>query len=138
MVIYNNIDTELSVPDEQKISEWISDTIKEENHAEGDIAINLCTNDYIQKTNVQFLGHDYPTDIITFDYCEGGIISGDLLISVETVAYNAKEYNVSFEDELRRVIIHGVLHLCGYKDEIPEEQQEMRNKEDYYLKRYEI
>ena len=83
--------------------------------------------------NIQFLKHDTYTDIITFDYCEGDIISGDIFVSVERVTENANKFGVNFENELDRVIIHGVLHLAGYKDKSKEEANTMREKEDFYL-----
>jgi len=88
---------------------------------------------YLLKMNQDFLSHDYFTDVITFDYTEGEILSGDVFISVDTVAKNAGEYQVDFENELFRVMIHGLLHLAGYDDKSEEEQKIMRSKEDFYL-----
>jgi rRNA maturation RNase YbeY len=82
---------------------------------------------------MRYLQHYYCTDIITFDYCEGNILSGDLFISIDSVRENALEYGVEFHDELDRVMVHGILHLAGYDDHTPEEQKTMRSKEDYYL-----
>ena len=82
---------------------------------------------------MKYLQHDYFTDIITFDYCEGDVLSGDLFISIDSVRENAKTYGTEFEDELNRVIVHGVLHLIGYDDHTAREQKEMRSKENYYL-----
>ena len=99
----------------------------------GDISIIFCSDPYILDINQRYLQHDYFTDIITFDYCEGKVLSGDLFISIDTVRENAAEYGASFEEELNRVMVHGLLHLIGYDDHTPEEQKEMRSKEDYYL-----
>ena len=99
----------------------------------GDISIIFCSDNYILDVNQQYLQHDYFTDIITFDYCEGDRISGDLFISVDSVRENSIEYNTDFADELNRVIVHGVLHLIGYDDHCDEDITVMRKKEDYYL-----
>ena len=99
----------------------------------GNINIIFCSDNYILDVNVKYLGHDYFTDIITFDYCEKNILSGDLFISIDTVRDNAEFYKTEFQDELNRVIVHGLLHLIGYDDHTPEEQKIMREKEIYYL-----
>ena len=99
----------------------------------GNINIIFCSDNYILDVNVKYLGHDYFTDIITFDYCEKDILSGDLFISIDTVRDNAEFYKTEFNDELNRVIVHGLLHLIGYDDHTPEEQKIMREKENYYL-----
>ena len=99
----------------------------------GDISIIFCSDNYILDVNQQYLQHDYFTDIITFDYCEGDKLSGDLFISVDTVRENAVEYGTEFKDELNRVIVHGILHLIGYDDHTEEDIKEMRSKENYYL-----
>ena len=99
----------------------------------GDISIIFCSDNYILDVNVKYLQHDYFTDIITFDYCEGQKLSGDLFISIDSVRENARYYGSEFEDELNRVIVHGLLHLIGYDDHTEEDQKIMRSKEDYYL-----
>lgn len=99
----------------------------------GEISIILLSDEELLKINIDYLQHDYYTDIITFDYSEGCKISGELYISVDRVKENAQKYGYRFEEELKRVIIHGILHLCGYKDKSKKEQHEMRKKEDYYL-----
>ena len=91
----------------------------------------------VLKINKQFLNHDFYTDIITFDYTEGETVSGDIVISIERVGENAKTYNVDFQSELNRVIIHGILHLCGYKDKKRDEEKLMRSKEEFYMSRFE-
>ena len=117
------------------IENWIESVAKEENKLIGDLSIILGDDDWLLKYNQQYLNHDYYTDIITFDYSEQNIVSGDLLISVERVIANAKELSVSREKELNRVIVHGLLHLCGYGDNTKEKSRIIRKKEDYYLNR---
>lgn len=99
----------------------------------GDINYILCSDTYLLEMNKQYLKHDYYTDVITFDYCEDNVMSGDIFISVDTVRDNAKEYEVTFEKELQRVMVHGVLHLAGYKDKTDEDSKVMRAKENQYL-----
>lgn len=99
----------------------------------GDISIIFCSDNYILDVNLRYLHHDYFTDVITFDYCEGNRLSGDLFISVDSVRENAVEFGTEFDDELHRVIVHGLLHLIGYDDHTLEDQKLMREKEDYYL-----
>ncbi len=117
----------------ENIKNWIIQTIENESKTAGNINYIFCSDDYILQINRQYLHHDYYTDIITFNYCENNIVSGDIFISVDTVKTNAKEYNQSVENELHRVIIHGVLHLLGYNDKTETELFEMRQKEDFYL-----
>lgn len=116
-----------------KTTDWISQTIINEGKTVGEINIIFCNDEYLLKINQEHLTHDYYTDIITFDYSENTIISGDLFISKDRVEENAEEYKVSFENELNRVIIHGILHLIGYNDKSESEIKEMRTKENYYL-----
>ena len=99
----------------------------------GDISIIFCSDNYILDVNLKYLNHDYFTDIITFDYCDKNILSGDLFISVDSVRENAIFFEVDFEEELRRVIVHGLLHLIGYDDHTEEGQKIMREKENYYI-----
>ena len=99
----------------------------------GDISIIFCSDNYILDVNIRYLHHDYFTDVITFDYCEGNKLSGDLFISIDSVRENAIEFGTEFDEELHRVIVHGLLHLIGYDDHTPEDQKVMRAKEDYYL-----
>jgi rRNA maturation RNase YbeY len=115
------------------LNDWIGGVIAEENLRFGDITIVLCTDDELLDVNVRHLNHDYYTDIITFDYCEGDLVSGDLFVSVDRVLDNANQMGVSFSEELSRVFVHGVLHLCGYGDKTDEEVVTMREKEDFYL-----
>lgn len=105
-----------------------------ENHAISFLNIIFCDNKTIREYNNKFLSHDYNTDIITFfDYDETNIMHGELLISVDQVKINAKDYSTTFNNELKRVIIHGVLHLCGYDDKTKTAKNKMRKREDYYL-----
>jgi len=115
-------------------SEWIKKTIVAEEKSLGDIAFIFCSDAYLLEVNKKYLQHDYYTDIITFDYVENEIISGDIFISVDRVKENASEYNTSFENELNRILIHGVLHLLGYKDKSEKDKSLMTEKENIYLK----
>lgn len=118
------------------ISQWILQCIDNEGYTSGDINIIFVTPTKLLKINQIHLNHNTHTDIITFDYTVGNIVSGDLYISFDRVRENAKSYGVSFSDELLRVIIHGVLHLMGYKDKSGVARKEMRAKEDHYLSLY--
>lgn len=99
----------------------------------GEICIIFVNDEYLLEVNKQYLERDYFTDVIAFEYSDKGSVSGDIFISVERVSENADQLNVSFDDEIKRVIIHGLLHLCGYRDATDEERREIRTKEDYYL-----
>lgn len=112
---------------------WLRFVAEAEAKRIGDVNIIFCTDPYILDVNINYLGHDYYTDIITFDYVEGDVLSGDLFISIDSVRENASFYGAEFTTELRRVMVHGLLHLIGYDDHTSEEQKEMRSKEDYYL-----
>lgn len=114
-------------------SKWIINSIVNENKKVGELSFVFCTDECLLEKNIKFLDHATYTDIITFDYSEGDIISGDLFISIERVAENANAFGVRFEEELDRVLIHGVLHLAGYQDKSKEEASYMREKEDFYL-----
>lgn len=120
--------------DPYKIKIWIQQISRLYKKNIGELTYIFCCDDKILEVNQQFLQHDYYTDIITFDYSEKDFISGDLFISLDTVASNAAEYNVSFEEEFHRVIIHGVLHLCGLKDKSKEDAERMRLAENEALK----
>lgn len=112
---------------------FVKSIIETEGFITGDIVIVLCSDDYLLKVNQDFLNHDYYTDIITFDYCDDGIVNGDLLISLDRVSENSELEKTTFKDELHRVIFHGVLHLCGYKDKTKKDIELMRLKESFYL-----
>lgn len=128
-----NYETELQLHNEEKLSEWISKAIINEGFNEGEINYIFCDDAYLLKLNVKYLEHDTLTDIISFDYTIGKQINGDVYISAERVSDNAKDYNVTFENEMSRVLIHGILHYCGYKDKTQAEETEMRSKENYYI-----
>ena len=128
-----NYETNFSLENQEVISKWIINTIKEEGYKLEEINYVFCDDDYLHKINVEFLNHDTLTDIISFDYSVGKIIQGDIFISVERVHDNAKDFGVSFNEEISRVIIHGVLHYCGYKDKTDHDANIMRQKENHYL-----
>lgn len=133
-ITYNSEDTHFSIDGHRRaVSSWIRAAAAEEGFRVGEIAVVFCSDDYLLSMNRQYLEHDYYTDIITFDYCEGGILSGDLFISVDTVASNAEEYGAMFHVELSRVIIHGVMHLAGYEDKSEKDARKMRERENHYL-----
>lgn len=128
-----NYETEFILEHTEDFSMWISQTILEENRKEGEINYIFCSDDYLVRLNIDFLDHDTLTDIISFDYSIGKELHGDIYISVDRVKENASDFKVSFKEELSRVMIHGVLHYCGYKDKSKEEAEVMRSKENYYL-----
>ncbi|NER17401.1 rRNA maturation RNase YbeY [Spongiivirga citrea] len=125
-----NYETDFEVENEEQISNWIGEVLLSEEKSEGEISYIFCDDEYLHNINLQYLNHDTLTDIISFDYGVGNQINGDIFISVERVQENAKQYEVSFEDELKRVIIHGILHYCGYKDKTEADQAEMTQKEN--------
>lgn len=127
---YENVTTNI---DEASIEKWIQKIISNHNYTVGEINFIFCTDDYLHKLNVEFLQHDTLTDIISFDNTIGKLISGDVFISVERVLENANDYKVSFNEELHRVIIHGVLHYLGYKDKSSIEKSKMREAENNAL-----
>lgn len=114
-------------------SGWIKNTIDSEGKFTGDISFIFCSDDYLLDVNRKFLQHDYFTDIITFDYVENNQISGDIFISVDRVKENAAKFSKTFENELNRILIHGILHLLGYKDKEIGDKKLMTEKEDFYL-----
>jgi probable rRNA maturation factor len=121
------------IKDKAKLKIWIKKSIQNENFKVGSINYIFCTDEYLLDVNKKFLNHDYFTDIITFDYTEKPIISGDLFISTERVLENAKQLNLPFENELKRVMIHGIIHLFGYQDKTKKEKETMTEKENLYL-----
>ena len=118
---------------EKSISSWIDISIKKLKFEAGDISVIFCSDDYLKQININYLNHDYYTDIITFDYSDKNIISGDLFISIDRVRENADINNENFNREICRVIIHGILHLCGYNDKTSKEKEKMRKLEDVFL-----
>jgi rRNA maturation RNase YbeY len=118
---------------ESNASNWIEKSIIALGLEPSEISIIFCDDEYLRTINTQYLGHNYYTDIITFDYSSNNQISGDLFVSTDRVIENAHKNNVTFIDELYRVIIHGVLHLCGFNDKSDEEKVEIRKKENHFL-----
>lgn len=133
LIIFNSEEIDFSLLNQQQISNWITETIVAEGQFLGEISYIFCNDIYLHKINLEYLQHDTYTDIITFDYSEKNIISSDIFVSVERVKENSDEFDNTFVDELHRVLIHGILHLLGYKDKTPQEVKIMRAKEDYYL-----
>ncbi|MEC4003554.1 rRNA maturation RNase YbeY [Flavobacterium sp. SUN052] len=125
-----NYEVEFQLDNEEQFSSWISRVILSENKKEGDINYIFCDDDYILEINKQYLDHDYYTDIISFDYSVGNELHGDIFVSIDRVKENAHDFSVSFDEELKRVIVHGILHYAGYKDKSEEDETLMRQKED--------
>ncbi|GAB0154822.1 rRNA maturation RNase YbeY [Chryseobacterium sp. Alg-005] len=117
-------------------TQWLEDLIISEEKKLGEINYIFCDDEYLLKVNQDYLQHDYYTDIITFDYVKGKTISGEIFVSLQRISDNASTLSKNYEEELRRVLAHGILHLCGYKDKTEEEEKEMRRKEDVYLAKY--
>lgn len=133
-----NYELEFKLDDEAEYSDWISKVISSEQKNEGEINYIFCDDDYLVEINQQYLDHDTLTDIISFDYSVGNELHGDIFISVERVRENAFDFNVFFEEELRRVLVHGVLHYCGYKDKGVKEEILMRQKEEEKMKMFHV
>jgi rRNA maturation RNase YbeY len=132
MITFHSL-LEFVLPLKSKISKWIEFTIHQEGRELGEIAYVFCTDEYLLEKNIKYLKHNTLTDIISFDYCIGDLISGDIFISIERVIENANHLNITFENEIHRIMIHGILHFCGYKDKNTKDRNTMRSKEDYYL-----
>ena len=131
--IYYHSECDFQLKDDESITKWLKDAIVSEDKELGEINYIFCDDKYLLKKNQEYLQHDTFTDIITFDYTEENRLCADIFISIERVKENAITFAIPFETELRRVIIHGVLHLMGYKDKSQEDAEIMRSKEDYYL-----
>ena len=136
MIEFEFLDLEIPGFDSEFFVSAITDLIHSENKKLGDITLLFCDDTHMLKMNKEHLNHDYYTDILTFDYCVDNTISGELLISWDTVQSNASKYKVDKQTELKRVVFHGVLHLCGYNDKNKEEKQLMRSKENECLEKY--
>ena len=132
-ITFSNNEIKFLLKDKTKLKKWITEVVEKQKKRVGDIGYLFCDDEYILQVNREYLDHDTYTDIITFDYVEGDIISGDILISVDRVGENAKTFGCTFEHELHRVIIHGVLHLLGNKDKTDTEAADMRKKENTAL-----
>jgi len=133
-----NYESEFTLDNEEAIATWLSSVIVSEDKSEGEINYIFCDDDYLHKINVEYLNHDTLTDIISFDYTMGNEISGDIFVSIERVLDNSKDYNTGFEDELKRVLVHGVLHYCGYKDKTEADEALMRRKEDEKINMFHV
>ncbi len=127
---------EMPALDERKVSRWIRSVAADYGFSVGNINYVFCSDERELEVNRQFLGHDYYTDVITFDYTAGTTLNGDIFISLDTVRSNAETVGVTFEDELRRIIIHGVLHLTGQGDKTPETKAQMTAKEEKALAKW--
>ncbi|PIZ06710.1 MAG: rRNA maturation RNase YbeY [Flavobacteriales bacterium CG_4_10_14_0_8_um_filter_32_5] len=132
-IIFHQEDISFRLKNIKKIKSWIEKSIALERGIVGDLNYIFCSDTYLHKINLEYLKHDTLTDIITFDYSEKKQISGDIFISIDRIKENAPKFNQSTDIELNRVLIHGVLHLLGYKDKTPKEKETMRAKEDFYL-----
>jgi probable rRNA maturation factor len=128
-----NYETTFQVEDENRLEKWIENVASQNGFEVGEINYIFCDDEYLLKLNLEFLKHDTLTDVISFDNTLGKLINGDIFISVERVVENAKEYNASFEDELHRVMVHGVLHCMGFKDKSEDEIKQMRTAENSAL-----
>lgn len=133
MITYNAEDVKLPKIRKRDTTSWIKAVAAMHDRKVGEIGYMFVSDEKILEVNNQYLGHDYYTDIITFDYCEGDILNGDIVISLDTVRTNAEKFGKTYEDELNRVIIHGVLHLCGINDKDPGEREIMEDNENKAL-----
>jgi rRNA maturation RNase YbeY len=129
-----NYETQFKLDNEKEIEIWISSVITSEKFKQGDINYVFCDDDYLLKLNIEFLNHNTFTDIISFNESIGKILHGDIFISVDRVKDNAVKFKATFLEELSRVMVHGILHYCGYKDKSEKDSKQMRNKENFYLK----
>ena len=133
-----NYETDFKLGDETVYSDWLSKVISSEIKNEGEINYIFCDDDYLLEINQQYLNHDTLTDIISFDYSIGNELHGDIFISVERVRENALDFKVSFDDELKRVMAHGLLHYCGYKDKSEQDECIMRDKEEEKMQMFHV
>lgn len=132
-IIFDDTTQKLKALNWHSLRNWITKTVSDEGHKVGDLSFVFCDDEYLHKINLEFLDHDTLTDIITFDYSSENIISGEIYISVERVEENSNHFSQDFNLEILRIIIHGVLHLVGYKDKTPKDKLLMTSKENYYL-----
>lgn len=129
-----NEDVDLPVFKRRKISNWLKFVVTSQSKKIGNICFVFCSDNYLLEINKRYLNHDYFTDIITFDYVENNLVSGDIFVSLDRVLENSLDYNVSYNNELFRILIHGVLHLLGFNDKLEDDKVIMTEKEDFYLK----
>lgn len=135
-ITFHNDSYSYRLTHKRALRQWVLDTIVAEGFAAGDIAFIFCSRERHLEINRTYLGHDYHTDVITFDYTADRIVSGDIFIDPLTIRENAALYSVTPTREMHRVLIHGILHLCGHKDKTPAQQKKMRKLEDKYLYLY--
>ena len=133
-----NYESDFSLEQEEVYASWIETIVESENKILGEISYIFCDDDFLHNINIQYLNHDTLTDIISFDYTECDVISGDIFISVERVEDNANDFNVTFDEELKRVLAHGILHYCGYKDKSESDALLMRAKEEEKIKLFHV
>jgi rRNA maturation RNase YbeY len=133
MINFTSVEVKYNLRNKLSLKKWIKLVLVQEGKKCGDITYVFCDDKYLGNMNEQYLKHDTLTDIITFDYSESGVVSGDIFISIERVKENAVSFNTGFNAELGRVMVHGILHLSGYKDKLASDNIIMRGKEDYYL-----
>ena len=132
-IMFNDIDLKTTFKNRTEIKKWIKKSVIKEGHKLGELSFNFCSDEELLKINIEHLNHDFYTDIITFELNEDDVVIGDIYISIDRVKDNAKQQGTTFTNELMRVLIHGVMHLCGYKDKTKKDAALMREKEDYYL-----
>jgi rRNA maturation RNase YbeY len=132
-IMFNDIDLKTNFKNRTEIKKWIKKSVIKEGYKLGELSFNFCSDEELLKINIEHLNHDFYTDIITFELNEDDVVIGDIYISIDRVKDNAKQQGTTFTNELMRVLIHGVMHLCGYKDKTKKDAALMREKEDYYL-----
>ena len=138
MIFFREADVSCSVLSKKSVERWLKAVVESHDKQLGEVCIVSCSDGHLLEINKTHLNHDYYTDIISFDYTEGGVVSGDLMISFDRVRENAIENGVGFQDELRRVMVHGCLHLCGFKDKTNIEALKMREEENKALKKFRV
>lgn len=136
MISFSTVETDFDLKNKLNVKRWVKSILETEGKSTGDIAYVFCSDEYLLGINQKYLKHDTFTDIITFDYSEGGILSGDIFISIDRVQENMEGFKTTLGQELGRVMAHGVLHLAGYKDKTSADKKMMRSKEDFYLASY--
>ena len=133
-----NYEVNFELSDIKYYSDWLSRVIVSESKLEGDLNYIFCDDEYLHKINLEYLSHDTLTDIISFDYSMGNELHGDIFVSIERVTENAVDFKTDFNEELKRVLVHGVLHYCGYKDKSEQEEIIMRSKEDEKIQMFHV
>ena len=136
MISFHCKDCQYRPANKSRIAEWLNKSVQHQKKSIGNISIVFCSDEHLLQINKQYLNHNYFTDIITFDYSTNNVISGDLFVSIDRLRDNAANLEINLQLEVRRVLVHGVLHLCGYNDKSPADKKLMTAKEDFYLARY--